>query len=239
MKNTYTEWIIIGIAILVVGVIVMAIVFTNRGSSVSEIVSNQPVPASQPLAWTPSCGKWIEDEHSVLLRLKHNYNGVIYVRYYPGDRFEVSVPNVGVNTLGFKIYETNGETIDIKARTQSHIQGYDRIEIDNPESVKKLYQLLLRGDFILRTAWLIETKIENEGCGLADFVWHKFTTKDPYTNEILGKPFYNHTATSYQYYDVDLQNGMSSDDVLEHLIRIDLGDADAAEELLNAFIDAL
>ena len=71
-------------------------------------------------------------------------------------------------------------------------------------------------------------------------MWHKFTERDPYTNEILGKSTSNCDYTSgSRVYDVDPKNGLGSDEALELIIRSELGDKDATRELEEAIEDGL
>lgn len=196
----------------------------------------------QPPEWIQTQGQWLKDQNSALLRLQ--YNGVdVFLRYYPGDRFEVSAPNIGINSFDFKLKEPNGEVIKMTTQTARHIQGEDRVEIDEPESVKKLYRLLERGDFVMRTALFININVGSEGHGLAEFVWHKFTENDPYTNEVLGKPVSNdgYTTPKQRVYDVDPQEGMTSDEFMELIIRSEFGNENTEEiqKLVDVFFDGI
>lgn len=243
-ESSFSWWIVVGVVMLVAIIVILAIVNTNKGTVESTIESTdeyntevatvqqvEPEPVYQEPEWTPSCGEWVMDGHSALLRLSYNRQPV-FVRYYPGDRFELSAPNLGMNDWCFKIKDSNGKKVAIATRTEHHIQGSERVEIDDPASVKKLYRLLEQGNFTIQPAWLIDVKVRDEGCGLAEFVWHKFTERDPYTNEILGKSTSNCDYTSgSRVYDVDPKNGLGSDEALELIIRSELGDEDATNKL--------
>ncbi len=240
-----TNWMIfVGVGLLVAIIIVMAIATSNKStvettdSEYVEIPDKQQPEPTEPVyiepEWTPSCGEWEMDQNSVLLRLRYNKQPV-FVRYYPGDRFELSAPDLGMNDWCFKIKDSDGNKVNIVTSTQHHIQGSERVEIDDPASVKKLYKLLERGNFTIQPAWLIDVKVGNEGCGLAEFVWHKFTEQDPYTNEILGKSSSgDYSRTGSRVYDNDPTNGLGSDEALELIIRSELGDEDASQQLEDA-----
>lgn len=242
-ESGFNWWIVVGAVILVAIIVIVAVVNSDKSIVESageatddeyytEVASvQQEEPVYQEPEWTPSCGEWIMDGHSALLRLSYNSQPV-FVRYYPGDRFELSAPDFGMNDLCFKIKDSNGEKVSIATSTQHHIQGSERVEIDDPASVKKLYRMLEQGNFTIQPAWLIDVKVRNEGCGLAEFVWHKFTERDPYTNEILGKSTSNCDYTSgSRVYDADPKNGLGSDEALELIIRSELGDEDATNKL--------
>lgn len=242
-KSGFNWWIVVGAVALVAIIVILAVVNSDNTSveSTGEATDDeyytevatvqQEEPVYQEPEWTPSCGEWIMDGHSALLRLSYNSQPV-FVRYYPGDRFELSAPDLGMNDLCFKIKDSNGKKVSIATSTQHHIQGSERVEIDDPASVKKLYRMLEQGNFTIQPAWLIDVKVRNEGCGLAEFVWHKFTERDPYTNEILGKSTSNCDYTSgSRVYDADPKNGLGSDEALELIIRSELGDEDATNKL--------
>lgn len=242
-KSGFNWWIVVGAVVLVAFIVILAVVNSDKSivESTGEATDDeyytevatvqQEEPVYQEPEWTPSCGEWIMDGHSALLRLSYNSQPV-FVRYYPGDRFELSAPDLGMNDLCFKIKDSNGKKVSIATSTQHHIQGSERVEIDDPASVKKLYRLLQQGNFTIQPAWLIDVKVRNEGCGLAEFVWHKFTERDPYTNEILGKSTSNCDYTSgSRVYDADPKNGLGSDEALELIIRSELGDEDATNKL--------
>ena len=251
-ESGFNWWIVVGVVMLVAIIVVLAIVNTNKdtvesivestdeyNTEVATVQQEEPEPVYQEPEWTPSCGEWVMDGHSALLRLSYNRQPV-FVRYYPGDRFELSAPDLGMNDWCFKIKDSNGKKVAIATRTEHHIQGSERVEIDDPASVKKLYRLLEQGNFTIQPAWLIDVKVRDEGCGLAEFVWHKFTERDPYTNEILGKSTSNCDYTSgSRVYDVDPKNGLGSDEALELIIRSELGDKDATRELEEAIEDGL
>lgn len=243
-ESDFNWWIVVGAVVLVAIIVVSVVVGSNKDTvetiddecytEVATVQQVEPEPVYQEPEWTPSCGEWVMDGHSALLRLSFNSQPV-FVRYYPGDRFELSAPNLGMNDLCFKIKDSNGKKVSIATSTQHHIQGSERVEIDDPASVKKLYRLLEQGNFTIQPAWLIDVKVRNEGCGLAEFVWHKFTERDPYTNEILGKSTSNCDYTSgARVYDADPKNGLGSDEALELIIRSELGDEDASRELEDA-----
>lgn len=239
------NWIIfVGVGLLVAIVVVMAITTSNKSTietTDTEYVEFPDVQQTEPVEpvyiepeWTPSCGEWERDQNSVLLRLSYNRQPV-FVRYYPGDRFELSAPDLGMNDWCFKIKDSDGNKVNIVTSTQHHVQGSERVEIDDPDSVKKLYKLLERGNFTIQPAWLIDVKVGNDGCGLAEFVWHKFTEHDPYTNEILGKSTSDdYSRTGSRVYDSDPKNGLGSDEALELIIRSELGDKDASQQLEDA-----
>lgn len=242
-KSGFNWWIVVGAVALVAIIVILVAVGSNKDTveSTGEATDDeyhtevatvqQEEPVYQKTEWTPSCGEWVMDGHSALLRLSYNSQPV-FVRYYPGDRFELSAPDLGMNDLCFKIKDSNGKKVSIATSTQHHIQGSERVEIDDPASVKKLYRLLEQGNFTIQPAWLIDVKVRNEGCGLAEFVWHKFTERDPYTNEILGKSTSNCDYTSgSRVYDADPKNGLGSDEALELIIRSELGDEDATNKL--------
>lgn len=244
-KSGFNWWIVVGAVALVAIIVILAVVNSDNTTVESteyytEVATEQQEePVYQEPEWTPSCGEWIMDGHSALLRLSYNSQPV-FVRYYPGDRFELSAPDLGMNDLCFKIKDSNGKKVSIATSTQHHIQGSERVEIDDPASVKKLYRLLEQGNFTIQPAWLIDVKVRNEGCGLAEFVWHKFTERDPYTNEILGKSTSNCDYTSgSRVYDADPKNGLGSDEALELIIRSELGDKDATRELEKAIEDGI
>ena len=145
-----------------------------------------------------------------------------------------------MNDLCFKIKDSDGKKVNIVTSTQHYIQGSERVEIDDPASIIKLYRLLERGNFTIQPAWLIDVDVENEGCGLAEYVWHKFTERDPYTNEILGKSSSgDYSRTGSRVYDNDPKNGLGSDEIMERIIRAELGDEEATKELINAFLEEL
>lgn len=240
-ESGFNWWIVVGAVILVAIIVVSVVVGSNKDTvetiddecytEAAIVHQDEPEPVYQEPEWTPSCGEWIMDGHSALLRLSYNSQPV-FVRYYPGDRFELSAPDLGMNDWCFKIKDSNGKKVSIATSTQHHIQGSERVEIDDPASVKKLYRLLEQGNFTIQPAWLIDVKVRNEGCGLAEFVWHKFTERDPYTNEILGKSTSNCDYTSgSRVYDADPKNGLGSDEALELIIRSELGDEDATNKL--------
>ena len=242
-KSGFNWWIVVGAVALVAFIVILAVVNSDKSivESTGEATDDeyytevatvqQEEPVYQEPEWTPSCGEWIMDGHSALLRLSYNSQPV-FVRYYPGDRFELSAPDLGMNDWCFKIKDSNGKKVSITTSTQHHIQGSERVEIDDPASVKKLYRLLEQGSFTIQPAWLIDVKVRNEGCGLAEFVWHKFTERDPYTNEILGKSTSNCDYKSgSRVYDADPKNGLGSDEALELIIRSELGDEDATNKL--------
>lgn len=238
------------VVVLVVTFILVAVLKRDNPSKDNTTLSvydvqdeeyEEPI-GDQPPEWIPTRGQWLKDQNSALLRLQ--YNGVdVFLRYYPGDRFEISAPNTGVNSFGFKLKEPNGEAINMTTQTARHIQGEDRVEIDEPESVKKLYRLLERGNFVMRTALFININVGSEGHGLAEFVWHKFTEHDPYTNEILGKPVGNdsYTTPKQRVYDVDPQDGMTSDEFMELIIRSEFGNENTEEiqKLVDVFFDGI
>lgn len=242
-KSGFNWWIFVGAVALVAIIVILVAVGSNKDTveSTGEATDDeyytevatvqQEEPVYQEPEWTPSCGEWIMDGHSALLRLSYNSQPV-FVRYYPGDRFELSAPDLGMNDWCFKIKDSNGKKVAIATSTEHNIQGSERVEIDDPASVKKLYRLLEQGNFTIQPAWLIDVKVRNEGCGLAEFVWHKFTERDPYTNEILGKSTSNCDYTSgSRVYDADPKNGLGSDEALELIIRSELGDEDATNKL--------
>lgn len=238
-KSGFNWWIVVGAVVLVAIIAILVAVGSNKDTvetiddeCYTEVATvQQEEPVYQEPEWTPSCGEWIMDGHSALLRLSYNSQPV-FVRYYPGDRFELSAPDLGMNDWCFKIKDSNGKKVAIATSTEHNIQGSERVEIDDPTSVKKLYRLLEQGNFIIQPAWLIDVKVRNEGCGLAEFVWHKFTERDPYTNEILGKSTSNCDYTSgSRVYDADPKNGLGSDEALELIIRSELGDEDATNKL--------
>lgn len=240
-KSGFNWWIVVGAVALVAIIVVSVVVGSNKDTvetiddecytEAATVHQDEPEPVYQEPEWTPSCGEWIMDGHSALLRLSYNSQPV-FVRYYPGDRFELSAPDLGMNDWCFKIKDSNGKKVSIATSTQHHIQGSERVEIDDPASVKKLYRMLEQGNFTIQPAWLIDVKVRNEGCGLAEFVWHKFTERDPYTNEILGKSTSNCDYTSgSRVYDADPKNGLGSDEALELIIRSELGDEDATNKL--------
>lgn len=252
-KSGFNWWIVVGAVALVAIIVISVAVGSNKDTvestgeatddecytEVATVQQEESEPVYQEPEWTPSCGEWIMDGHSALLRLSYNSQPV-FVRYYPGDRFELSAPDLGMNDLCFKIKDSNGKKVSIATSTQHHIQGSERVEIDDPASVKKLYRLLEQGNFTIQPAWLIDVKVRNEGCGLAEFVWHKFTERDPYTNEILGKSTSNCDYTSgSRVYDADPKNGLGSDEALELIIRSELGDKDATRELEEAIEDEI
>ena len=244
-ESKSTNWMIfVGVGLLVTIIFVIAISTSNKNTEETtdeecvEISDEYQTEPAEPVylepEWTPSCGEWEMDQNSVLLRLRYNKQPV-FVRYYPGDRFELSAPDLGMNDWCFKIKDSDGNKVNIVTSTQHHIQGSERVEIDDPASVKKLYRLLERGNFTIQPAWLIDVKVRNEGCGLAEFVWHKFTEHDPYTNEILGKSSSgDYSRTSTRVYDNDPKNGLGSDEALELIIRSELGDEDATNQLNDA-----
>lgn len=243
-KSGFNWWIVVGAVALVAIIVILVAVGSNKDTvetiddecytEVATVQQEESEPVCQEPEWTPSCGEWIMDGHSALLRLSYNSQPV-FVRYYPGDRFELSAPDLGMNDWCFKIKDSNGKKVAITTSTEHNIQGSERVEIDDPASVKKLYSLLEQGSFTIQPAWLIDVKVRNEGCGLAEFVWHKFTERDPYTNEILGKSTSNCDYTSgSRVYDADPKNGLGSDEALELIIRSELGDEDASRELEDA-----
>lgn len=242
-ESGFNWWIVVGAVILGAIIVILAVVNSDKSivESTGEATDDeyytevatvqQEEPVYQEPEWTPSCGEWIMDGHSALLRLSYNSQPV-FVRYYPGDRFELSAPDLGMNDWCFKIKDSNGKKVAIATSTEHNIQGSERVEIDDPASVKKLYSLLEQGSFTIQPAWLIDVKVGNEGCGLAEFVWHKFTERDPYTNEILGKSTSNCDYTSgSRVYDADPKNGLGSDEAIELIIRSELGDEDATNKL--------
>lgn len=240
-ESGFNWWIVVGAVVLVAIIVVSVVVGSNKDTvetiddeCYTEVATvQQEEPVYQEPEWTPSCGEWIMDGHSALLRLSYNSQPV-FVRYYPGDRFELSAPDLGMNDWCFKIKDSNGKKVAITTSTEHNIQGSERVEIDDPASVKKLYRLLEQGNFTIQPAWLIDVKVRNEGCGLAEFVWHKFTERDPYTNEILGKSTSNCDYTSgSRVYDADPKNGLGSDEALELIIRSELGDEDATNKLVE------
>lgn len=209
-------------------------------SEYEDVDIEEELPANQPVEWSPTCGKWEMDQNSAILRLKYGKMDV-FLRYYPGDRFELSTPNGGLDDVWFKIKDFDGNTINISTNTARHIQGWERVEIEDRNSVKRLYQLLEQGDFIVHLDFINEFKIYNEGCGLAEFVWHKFTKHDPYTNEILGKTTSDdcYLNTSSRVYDVNPESGLSGDEAMDLLIRGELGDEEATGQLIDAVLDGL
>ena len=238
-ESSFNWWIVVGAVILVAIIAILVAVGSNKDTvetiddeCYTEVATvQQEEPVYQEPEWTPSYGEWVMDGHSALLRLSYNSQPV-FVRYYPGDRFELSAPDLGMNDLCFKIKDSNGKKVSIATSTQHHIQGSERVEIDDPASVKKLYRMLEQGNFTIQPAWLIDVKVQNEGCGLAEFVWHMFTERDPYTNEILGKSTSNCDYTSgSRVYDADPKNGLGSDEALKLIIRSELGDEDATNKL--------
>lgn len=240
-ESGFNWWIVVGAVILVAIIVVSVVVGSNKDTvetiddecytEAATVHQDEPEPVYQEPEWTPSCGEWIMDGHSALLRLSYNSQPV-FVRYYPGDRFELSAPDLGMNDWCFKIKDSNGKKVAITTSTEHNIQGSERVEIDDPASVKKLYRMLEQGNFTIQPAWLIDVKVRNEGCGLAEFVWHKFTERDPYTNEILGKSTSNCDYTSgSRVYDADPKNGLGSDEALELIIRSELGDEEATNKL--------
>lgn len=244
MQTGYTKWIVIGTVLLLAVIIVLSIMNSNDNEVETtdeyyvEVSNGQQSEPTEPVytepEWTSSYGEWEMDQNSALLRLSYNRQPV-FVRYYPGDRFELSAPDLGMNDWCFKIKDSDGNKVNIVTSTQHHIQGSERVEIDDPASVKKLYKLLERGCFTIQPAWLIDVKVENEGCGLAEFVWHKFTENDPYTNEILGKSSSgDYSRTGSRVYDNDPKNGLGGDEALELIIRSELGDEDATNQLNDA-----
>lgn len=239
-ESGFNWWIVVGVVVLVAIIVVLAFVNLSKESTATtcddytEEAFSQTTdvdPVYQESEWIPSRGEWVMDNHSALLRL--SYNGQpIFVRYYPGDRFELSAPNMGMNDLCFKIKDSDGNKVNFVTSTQHNIQGSERVEIDDPASIKKLYRLLEKGNFIIQPAWLIDVRVGDEGCGLADFVWHKFTERDQYTNEMLGKSTSgDYVQTGPRVYDEDPKNGPGSDEFKELIIRGELGDEDAIDQI--------
>lgn len=244
MQTGYTKWIVIGAILLFAIIIVLTIVNSNNSAVETtddycvEVPDVQQTEFDEPVyqepEWTPSCGEWEMDQNSALLRLRYNKQPV-FIRYYPGDRFEMSAPDLGMNDWCFKIKDSDGNKVNIVTSTQHHVQGSERVEIDDPASIKILYRLLERGNFTIQPAWLIDVKVGSEGCGLAEFVWHKFTEQDPYTNDILGKSTNgDYSPKGSRVYDNDPKNGLGSDEALELIIRSELGDEDATNQLNDA-----
>ena len=92
------------------------------------------------------------------------------------------------------------------------------------------------GGFKFKLDGVVNCQIGGNGCGLADFVWHKITENDPYTNKILGKSTNGQTYTN-RVYDEDQSeatNGMSQEKALQLIIRSELGDENATQELNDA-----
>ena len=148
-ESGFNWWIVVGAVILVAIIVILAVLNSDKSivESTGETTDDeyytevatvqQEEPAYQEPEWTPSCGEWIMDGHSALLRLSYNSQPV-FVRYYPGDRFELSAPDLGMNDWCFKIKDSNGKKVAITTSTEHNIQGSERVEIDDPASVKKL-----------------------------------------------------------------------------------------------------
>ena len=104
-ESGFNWWIVVGAVILVAIIVILAVLNSDKSivESTGETTDDeyytevatvqQEEPAYQEPEWTPSCGEWIMDGHSALLRLSYNSQPV-FVRYYPGDRFELSAPDL-------------------------------------------------------------------------------------------------------------------------------------------------
>lgn len=253
VKNTppkFTNWMVfVGVGLLVAIIFVIAITASNKNTEetideecveLSDIQQTEPVePVYIEPEWTPSCGDWELGNGCATLRLTgyaiitdHPHN--VAVKYFPNDRFEF-VQYFSSGCKRAKFSDLDGKPLDIKTRSQ-RIDGYDRVVVDNPGSIQKLYRLLNSGGFKFKLDGVVNCEIGGNGCGLADFVWHKITENDPYTNKILGKSIEGQAYTN-RAYDEDQSaatNGMSQEKALQLIIRSEFGDGNAAQELNDA-----
>ncbi|MGX8713825.1 MAG: hypothetical protein ACSW8I_09155 [bacterium] len=247
-ESGFNWWIVVGAVILVAIIVILAVVNSDKSivESTGEATDDeyytevatvqQEEPVYQEPEWTPSCGEWELGNGCATLRMTgyaiitdHPHN--VAVKYFPNDRFEFVV-YFSSGCVRAKFSDLDGKAIDIKTRSQ-RIDGYDRVVVDNPESIQKIYHLLNTGGFKFKLDGAVNCQIGGNGCGLADFVWHKITENDPYTNKILGKSTDGQTYTN-KVYDEDQSeatNGMSQGKALELIIRSELGDENATQEL--------
>lgn len=249
-KSGFNWWIVVGAVALVAIIVILTVVNSDKTTveSTGEATDNeyytevatvqQEEPVYQEPEWTPSCGEWELGNGCATLRMTgyaiitdHPHN--VAVKYFPNDRFEFVV-YFSSGCVRAKFSDLDGKAIDIKTRSQ-RIDGYDRVVVDNPESIQKIYHLLNTGGFKFKLDGAVNCQIGGNGCGLADFVWHKITENDPYTNKILGKSTDGQTYTN-KVYDEDQSeatNGMSQGKALELIIRSELGDEDATNKLVE------
>lgn len=245
-ESGFNWWIVVGAVILVAIIAILVAVGSNKDTvetiddecytEVATVQQEEPEPVYQEPEWTPSCGDWELGNGCATLRMTgyaiitdHPHN--VAVKYFPNDRFEFVV-YFSSGCVRAKFSDLDGKAIDIKTRSQ-RIDGYDRVVVDNPESIQKIYHLLNTGGFKFKLDGAVNCQIGGNGCGLADFVWHKITENDPYTNKILGKSTDGQTYTN-KVYDEDQSeatNGMSQGKALELIIRSELGDENATQEL--------
>ena len=252
-KSGFNWWIVVGAVALVAIIVILAVVNSDNTTvestgeatddeyytEVATVQQEEPEPVYQEPEWTPSCGDWELGNGCATLRMTgyaiitdHPHN--VAVKYFPNDRFEFVV-YVSSGCVRAKFSDLDGKAIDIKTRSQ-RIDGYDRVVVDNPESIQKIYHLLNTGGFKFKLDGAVNCQIGGNGCGLADFVWHKITENDPYTNKILGKSTDGQTYTN-KVYDEDQSeatNGMSQEKALQLIIRSELGDENATQELNDA-----
>ena len=246
-ESGFNWWIVVGTVVLVAIIVVLVVVSSKKDTvetiddeCYTEVATvQQEEPVYQEPEWTPSCGDWELGNGCATLRMTgyaiitdHPHN--VAVNYFPNDRFEFVV-YFSSGCVRAKFSDLDGKPLEIKSRSQ-RIDGYDRVVVDNPESIQQIYHLLNTGGFKFKLDGVVNCQIGGNGCGLADFVWHKITENDPYTNKILGKSTNGQTYTN-RVYDEDQSeatNGMSQEKALQLIIRSELGDENATQELNDA-----
>lgn len=246
-ESGFNWWIVVGTVVLVAIIVVLVVVSSKKDTvetiddeCYTEVATvQQEEPVYQEPEWTPSCGDWELGNGCATLRMTgyaiitdHPHN--VAVKYFPNDRFEFVV-YFSSGCVRAKFSDLDGKPLEIKSRSQ-RIDGYDRVVVDNPESIQQIYHLLNTGGFKFKLDGVVNCQIGGNGCGLADFVWHKITENDPYTNKILGKSTNGQTYTN-RVYDEDQSeatNGMSQEKALQLIIRSELGDENATQELNDA-----
>lgn len=245
-ESGFNWWIVVGAVALVAIIVALVVVGSNKNTvetiedecytEVATVQQEEPEPVYQEPEWTPSCGDWELGNGCATLRMTGyaiitDHPHSVAVKYFPNDRFEF-VTYFSSGCVRAKFSDLEGKPLDIKSHSQ-RIDGYDRVVVDNPESIQKIYHLLNTGGFKFKLDGAVNCQIGGNGCGLADFVWHKITENDPYTNKILGKSTDGQTYTN-KVYDEDQSeatNGMSQGKALELIIRSELGDENATQEL--------
>lgn len=252
-KSGFNLWIVVGVVALVAIIVILVAVGSNKDTveaigeatddeyytEVATVLQEESDPVYHEPEWTPSCGDWELGNGCATLRMTGyaiitDHPHSVAVKYFPNDRFEF-VTYFSSGCVRAKFSDLEGKPLDIKSHSQ-RIDGYDRVVVDNPESIQKLYQLLNTGGVKFKLDGAVNCEIGGNGCGLADFVWHKITENDPYTNKILGKSVEGQAYTN-KTYDEDQSeatNGMSHEKALQLIIRSELGDENATQELNDA-----